>query len=84
MSGEEIRNATGVDVIILEIIKDGGETGMKTLYKIFPLEYKEKQAPRDWSRMINKLIRKGDNTNLRNYLSISFLSCRGVRPPTRR
>jgi len=77
LSLKEMKNnkAPGDDQIVIEAIKFGGETLLKSIKKLFNLCLYNASLPRNWNNILMILIhKKGDSADLENYRPISLLS----------
>ena len=70
--------AAGVCGISPEMIKYGGQDGLKMLHILIVCVWRESVVPEDWKKaLIVPLFKKGDPTNIDNYRGISLLSLPG-------
>ena len=70
--------AAGVCGISPEMIKYGGQDGLKMLHILIVHVWRVGVVPEDWKKaLIVPLFKKGDPTNIDNYRGISLLSLPG-------
>ena len=70
--------ASGVDGIVSEILKRGGEEMLKLTWKLCSEVFEAERVPRDWTRgLIFPLFKGGDKLSTDNYRGISLLSIIG-------
>ena len=77
---QKLKNAkaSGIDGVIGEFFKYGGETVLEATWRLFRRLFEEEKIPKDWSRgLIVPLPKEGDPRNTDNYRGITLLSVVG-------
>jgi hypothetical protein len=77
---ENMKNgkASGVDEVILEILKYGGEEMMTSVFMLCEAVWKKETVPQEWMKgVIFPILKKGSDKDMRNYRGISLLSVVG-------
>src|SRR5678816_3949849 len=71
--------SVGIDEITGEMLKNGGEMVIDSIWKLCNKAFMQGIVPRDWRRVVIVPLYKGkrDKGNCRNYRGISFLSVVG-------
>ena len=70
--------AAGVDGIVNEIIKHGGEQVHVAMWQLIDICFEEESTPEDWKKgMIFPIHKEGDKSIPGNYRGISLLSIVG-------
>lgn len=70
--------AAGVDEIVNELLKYGGDIVIEVLWHFFNKAWTEEVVPEEWSKaVIVPLFKKGDKQDPFNYRGISLLSVVG-------
>jgi hypothetical protein len=65
----------GIDQILVELIKAGGETLYSEIHKLICSIWNKEELPQQWRKYITVTIHKrGDKTDCNNYLAISLLA----------
>jgi hypothetical protein len=87
MTGEEVEEvvqnmkngkASGVDEVIAEVLKHGGEGMMMALVVLCRDVWGKERIPKDWMKgVIFPILKKGDKKDMGNYRGISLLSVVG-------
>ena len=87
MSLEEVQEAVGqlrsgkapgVDGVVNEVLKYGGEGMERALHKLFTIFFERERVPADWTRgLVVPLYKDGDKHEVDNYRGITLLSVVG-------
>lgn len=75
---EEVQEAPGVDGVVNEVLKYGGEGMERALHKLFTIFFERERVPADWTRgLVVPLYKDGDKHEVDNYRGITLLSVVG-------
>ena len=70
--------AAGVDGVVAEILKEGGEEIVNALAQLCSKAWKDEKVPTDWTRgIISPIFKDGEKEDPQNYRGITLLSIVG-------